>query len=233
MVKGVIDMMMVVVLPVMMQYVLTGQETHEWLGTAMAVLFILHHILNHSWLGSLFRGTYTPARIYIMAINILLFLNMFLLAGSGIIMSGISGYAFEFLHLDGDMELLKRLHRFGAYWGFLLMSIHLGQHWNYVIGMSRKILPMKARAKNLLWLFRGLILLTAVYGLIAFFRQNMVGYLFLQTAAIYFDDGKAQITYIWDCAAMIELFAVIGYYAKKALMPGRSEKHDRNGGKAT
>lgn len=229
--KGIIDIVMVMLLPVMMQYTLTGQETHEWLGIVMTALFILHHVLNYSWPGSLFRGKYTPVRSYITAINILLFLDMLLLAGSGIIMSGISGYAFEFLHLDGDMELMKRFHRFGAYWGFLLMSVHLGQHWNYVNGMVKKVLPMKVRPERLVWLVRGLIILTVIYGLIAFFRQNMAGYLFLKTAAVYFDEGKAQIIYLWDCVAMIGLFAVIGYRIRKVLIPGRSEKHDRNGGK--
>lgn len=216
-IKTITDMTMIALLPVLMLFVLTEQETHEWLGTAMTALFILHNILNHSWIRGLFRGNYTPARIFLNMINILLFLDMILQAGSGIMMSGISGYVFEFLHLDGDMELLKQLHRFGAYWGFILMSIHLGQHWNYMIGMGKKLFPAKKQTKKPIRISRGLTAIISVYGLAAFVRQNMIGYLFLKTAAIYFDDGKAQISYLWDCIAIIVLFAALGYYVQKAL----------------
>ena len=45
-VKHGIDAVMLLLLPLLMAEVLTGQELHEWMGTAMAVLFLAHHILN-------------------------------------------------------------------------------------------------------------------------------------------------------------------------------------------
>lgn len=222
MIKINIDFIMVILLPVLMLYMLTGQETHERLGTAMAALFVIHNVLNRTWFKNLFRGKYTLARSFLNITNCLLFLDMVLLAGSGIFMSGISGYVFAPLQLDGDMELLKRFHRFGAYWGFILMSVHLGQHWHYMMGMGRKFVQAKTPSVKPIWFTRGLAVTGAVYGMIAFTRQNMIGYLFQKTAAIYFDDGKADISYLWDCAAMIMLFAVIGYYVQKVLTKRRA-----------
>ena len=49
------DLAMPVLLLLLMTYDLIGQAAHEWLGIAMFLLFILHHVLNRSWLKSVFR----------------------------------------------------------------------------------------------------------------------------------------------------------------------------------
>lgn len=36
------------------------------------------------------------------------------------------------------MALARRFHILGSYWGFLLMNVHLGLHWNMVIRMAQK-----------------------------------------------------------------------------------------------
>ena len=59
-IKRIIDAAMLLLLPVLMAEILTGQWLHEWLGTGMVVLFILHHILNFGWMRNLFKGTYSP-----------------------------------------------------------------------------------------------------------------------------------------------------------------------------
>lgn len=51
-----VDIAMIVLLPLLMAYSLIGETIHEVIGTVIFVLFILHHILNRKWYGSLFRG---------------------------------------------------------------------------------------------------------------------------------------------------------------------------------
>ncbi|MEK3669684.1 hypothetical protein [Paenibacillus sp. FSL R10-2771] len=46
MIKIVIDLVMSVLLPVLMAFILTGQKAHEWIGSAMFVMFITHNLLN-------------------------------------------------------------------------------------------------------------------------------------------------------------------------------------------
>ena len=46
MVKMGIDLAMTVLLLCQMSYLLIGETAHEWMGTAMFVLFLLHHALN-------------------------------------------------------------------------------------------------------------------------------------------------------------------------------------------
>ena len=58
-----VDLLMTVCLLGLMSFMLTGQQYHEWIGAAALVLFILHHILNLSWIRQSGRGRYTPYRV--------------------------------------------------------------------------------------------------------------------------------------------------------------------------
>lgn len=70
--RWIVDAAMVLLLPVLMAYSLVGEALHEVVGTLMLVLFLLHHWLNRAWLKGLFRGRYTPRRVFQTAINLLL-----------------------------------------------------------------------------------------------------------------------------------------------------------------
>lgn len=56
-----IDIGMTVLLLSLMAYELIGSSLHEWIGLAMFVLFVCHHLLNRNrgWYKNLFRGSYT------------------------------------------------------------------------------------------------------------------------------------------------------------------------------
>ena len=44
-----IDIGMTVLLLLLMAYELIGSSLHEWIGLAMFVLFVCHHLLNRGW----------------------------------------------------------------------------------------------------------------------------------------------------------------------------------------
>lgn len=52
------DLAMTVSLLLLMTFEMIGEAAHEWIGTAMFVLFILHHILNRHWSRNLIKGKY-------------------------------------------------------------------------------------------------------------------------------------------------------------------------------
>ena len=58
-IKIIVDVIMTVLFIVCMGYHLTENKTHEWLGTVLFALFILHHILNFGWYKSIFKGKYS------------------------------------------------------------------------------------------------------------------------------------------------------------------------------
>lgn len=52
-VKILIDIGMTICLLLLMPYSLLSETAHEWIGMAMIMLFIAHHMLNHKWLLSM------------------------------------------------------------------------------------------------------------------------------------------------------------------------------------
>ena len=72
--KIVLDVAMTLALLFLMGYPWWGDVAHEWAGAGMFALFIAHHILNAGWWRSLTRGRYTPARVFQLVIDLLVFL---------------------------------------------------------------------------------------------------------------------------------------------------------------
>lgn len=70
--KIIIDVLLTIALLFLMGYQFWGDEAHEWAGAAMFVLFIVHHILNRSWHKNLFRGSYSPSRIFLLVVDLFL-----------------------------------------------------------------------------------------------------------------------------------------------------------------
>ena len=115
-----VDLLMLILLPLLMAYSLIGEAAHEWLGMAMLVLFVAHHILNRQWIRNLFRGKYTPARIFGTILNFLLAVTMIAMPVSGIIMGN---HAVPWLHLSSGTALAREVHLPAAYWGYLLLGL--------------------------------------------------------------------------------------------------------------
>ncbi len=112
------------------------------IGTAMFLLLVLHHLLNRSWIRNLFRGRYSPFRaVQTLLVGLILPL-MVLQTLSGVL---LSRHLFTFLPGLGGAFAARSLHMLGAYWGLVLMSLHLGLHWSVVLAPFRKAFPGKAR----------------------------------------------------------------------------------------
>lgn len=50
------DSGMTLALLLLMSYQLVGEKAHEWIGMAMFLLVIGHHVLNRRWMGNITRG---------------------------------------------------------------------------------------------------------------------------------------------------------------------------------
>ena len=150
-IKMGIDLLMTALLLCLMAYQVTGQKLHEWFGTGMLVLFLLHNILNIRWYGSLFKGKYTLLRAMQTLINISVLISMLCLGFSGIV---LSRHIFAGLPIQGPMATARTMHLAASYWGFVLMSIHLGFHWSMVLGLFRRLWSRKKTPATFVWLMR-------------------------------------------------------------------------------
>ena len=223
----VIDLCMALLLPLLMAYSLIGETVHEWLGTAMLLLFVAHHILNYRWFRTLFKGRYKPVRILNTAVNLLLLIDILFQGVSGII---LSRQVFSFLNIQHGASSAQVIHLLGAYWGFVLMSVHIGLHWSVMLGHMKK--SMKKSLKESKWLKLSARILCAgisAYGIYAFIMRQIGDYMLLKTQFVFFDFDEPIILFLLDYVAMIVLFAAIGYYLSKLLAKiGVNEK--KNGG---
>lgn len=207
-----VDMVMTVILLVLMAYHLTGQHLHEWLGAGMFVLFAVHNILNYRWYTALFKGRYTVYRALQTIVNLLVLLFMVGQLISGVI---LSQYAFDFLPISGHANFGRTLHLLGAYWGFALMSLHLGLHWNMILSMVRKITKISKPSKAASTAARIAAAAIALYGAHAFYRYGLLSYMLLENLFVFFDYEQSALSFFTDYLAMMGLWIFIAHYAGK------------------
>ncbi len=218
--KLAVDIAMTVALLLLMAYELVGQAAHEWIGIGMFVLFILHHILNGSWSGNILKGRYHPVRILQTGIVFLVLCAMIGSMISGII---LSRHALAFLPIKGGRSLARNLHMVSAYWGFVLMSVHLGFHWSMIMGMARKLFPKPSAVRK--WTGRILALVIAGYGIYAFVKRDIGDYMILRSHFVFFDYDEPLIFFYLDYIAVMGLFVFMGNYVCAGLRSiGRRKK---------
>lgn len=213
-IKLAVDVLMTPALFFLMGYHFWGEILHEWVGAGIFLLFIAHHILNGHWYKTLFKGKCNILRILTFCIDFLLLVSVLAQMYSGIVMSR---YVFDFLPFGGGMSLARRLHILGAYWGFLLMSLHLGLHWNMILGMSRRVAGIKSKARS-----RGMIAFAvgsviAGYGVWALIRRDFLTYLFLKSEFVFLDYSEPKILFYMDYLALMGLCIFIAHYGAKLI----------------
>ena len=207
-VQIIIDLIMTAMLPFLMAYNMIGDAEHEWIGLAIFALFILHHILNFRFTASAAKGKYTPARILLTVTDILLFIDMLCLMVSSVI---LSRHVFAFLGINSGASIARTLHLLGSYWGFVLMSIHLGLHCGQLSGMLRKAFGITKQARPRTAALCISVLLVSAYGLYEFFARKLPNYMFLKTQFVFFDYSEPLVCVLASYVAILVLFAAVGY----------------------
>lgn len=221
-VKMLIDCMMTLLLLLLMAKQLTGDTAHEWLGAGMFVLWLAHHLVNLNWHRGLVKGNYSLFRRIQLAVNLLLFLAMIGTMASGIV---LSREVFAFLPISGGLSWARPLHVLSAFWGFVLMVVHLGMHWTVILGLVRKKTgPVKKKTVRLLLSLAGGGV--AVYGLYALLKNQIFSYLFLASSFVFFDFERPVLLFFTEYLAIMGLFIFLSHYGLKLLRKLMPAKHN-------
>lgn len=219
-----VDIAMTALLLFQMGYHLWGDQSHEWIGGVLFLLFVVHQLLNRNWYKSLFKGRYTPLRVFRLAVDLLVIAAMAVQMYSGVV---LSRYLFRFLPIHGGMARARRLHILGAYWGYLLIGLHLGLHWGAMLGTLKKRLPASGNLPSLLPRIAGL--LTAAYGLFVLLKRNLADNLFLRTEFVFQDFGESKLLFYLDYLALMGLCIFLAHYFLRLLRRLQTPKEDRPG----
>lgn len=206
--KIIIDLAMTVMLPLLMAYNMVGDAAHEWIGVAIFVLFILHHILNFRFTAAVSKGKYTPARILLTVTEVFLFLDMLCMMISSVL---LSRHAFSFLGINIGASAARTMHLLGAYWGFVIMSLHIGMHAGAIIGAIKQAAHISEAPKGAVAAFRILIGIVSAYGIYAFITRGLGDYMLLKSQFVFFYSGEPLILFLSDYLTIMVLFSVIGY----------------------
>ena len=206
-VKIFIDIGMTICLLLLMPYSLISETAHEWIGMVMLVLFISHHILNRKWLLSIGKGKYNAFRVIQTVLVIIMFVLMIGAMVSGIL---LSNHIFKGLEISGSYMTARQIHMFCAYWGLVVMSFHLGLHWNIVVVMAGRLWENPSAIRK--WVARAVAIVISGYGLYAFYRRQIGDYLLMRMHFVFYDYEEGVFPFLIDYLAVMVGITLIGYY---------------------
>ncbi|SEF60998.1 DUF4405 domain-containing protein [Lachnospira multipara] len=211
-VKILVDIGMTIILMLLMAYELVGRQAHEWLGMAMFALFILHHALNRKWSKNIFKGKYTLFRLFQTMLVIMILITML-----GSMISGImlSEYAFSFVKPGGGYEMFRNIHMLSAYWGFVLMSIHIGTNVGVMTAMIKKTKTYNLKFGRVIFVL--VPILISCYGIYAFYKRLIWQYMFLISHFVFFDYNEPLVLFMADYLSVMVLFTTFGHYISRGL----------------
>lgn len=213
-IKIFVDICMSALFLLLISYHLLDDAPHEWIGAAVFLLFSAHNILNYRWYKNLFKGKYTAVRLMQTETNLLLWVTML-----GCIVSSlcISGHVFAFLDLDAA-RMGRSLHLVATVWAFILVSIHLGLHWQMFIGMSKKVFKVQGNAAVIFrWTARVIVLAISASALYIFITRKMWEEMFFLTEFKWFDYEKTLLVYLLENVCLMTMFGAVGHYSKKLI----------------
>lgn len=172
---------MIIVFPILMIGQVIGQEQHELLGLFMILLFTLHDLFNWKWYKTMLKGKYTKMRTINLVINLFLLMSIVLLMLSGISMSQLFS-----VHVGLDISVARLIHLSISHWGFLIVSIHIGLHFNI---LKANVYKWKIIKYSQQWnlLFKTIVLCISFYGMYCFIAMKIINYLFLKSQFVFYD----------------------------------------------
>ena len=213
--KICVDIMMTAALYACMAYMLVGEEAHEWIGSGLALLFVLHNALNRKWYAALLTGRYTPLRAFQTAVNLLCLASMAAAAVSG---AAMSRYLYDIPFLNGGASLARTVHMLSAYWGYCFISLHLGLHWSMMLGMMKNAAAPQRAPRWITPLLRTAGAAAALLGVHALMRHSLLDYMFLRNQFVFFDTERPLCLFFLDYASIMALWAWLAHYARLVLI---------------
>lgn len=171
--KYFVDLLMVALFVLLMSNQYTGQFAHEWIGSEMLIVVLMHHWLNRTWYKALSKGKYNTIRIIQTIIDFVLLLLIISMMVSGIL---LSRYVFVWFQPETGMNNFRLIHLAGSHWIVILMAVHLGLHLSTFL---KRIDRNGNQAIRVIIRFCSII--SIIFGLLSVIHLNFVDYMFLQT----------------------------------------------------
>jgi len=199
---------------------LARETAHIYIGMAIIVLFTVHIFINRHWFKTMFKGKYTPRRIVMTVVNVLLALAAITLMITGILEARWKAFLLQF-----EREItLRQIHTTAAYWFWPLIGVHLGLHW----GMFTKFI---GKNNFIVITMRIFACLFAAFGVWSFFDRDMFSKLFLGFSFDYWPQERPVVLFFAETLSVMGIFVFATYYFLKLFSWLKNKKiKNTNGG---
>ncbi|MGM7723091.1 DUF4405 domain-containing protein [Metabacillus sp. Hm71] len=221
--KLVNDLIMTVLMLIAMAYYITGTMIHEVVGVVVLVLFIVHNFLNRRWYKAILKGKHNFRRILQIGLNLLFLVAMVMMMICGIL---ISSDLFPFIPVNNDM-IFRQIHVQTAYWGFIIMAIHIGLSWGMMINSVRRMTGITGTSRIRTIALRLLAVLIVAYGVHSSFEGEMGSKLFIYNPFGWFNDDSA-IRFLIDHLSIMGIYIAGTHYALKFIQKQEKRAVQKN-----
>jgi hypothetical protein len=204
------DLVMTILMIVAMAYYITGNMVHEVVGVVVFSLFIIHNFLNRRWYKAILKGKYHIRRVIQIVINLLFLVTMALMIISAVL---ISSDLFPFIPINNDM-LLRQIHVQTAYWGLIIVSVHIGLSWGMVISSVKRMTGITGSSRIRTITLRIRAVLIVAYGVHSSFKGDMGSKLFIYNPFGWFSDDSS-IRFLIDHLSIMGIYICGTHYALK------------------
>ena len=194
---------------VALAYYWLENTAHEWIGTGIFVLVIVHNIFNRRWWGGVTKTRREARGLFDVALTLSLLAVMLALLLSSLM---ISRTVFSFLQLDGGFTA-RQVHTFAAHWVLIFVSIHLGLRWQRVMHTVRSAFDLAEESTAHTVAFRVVAGAIAAYGLQSSFAMGVGSKLAFQMNLEWWDFETSAPGFFLHWISIVGLYVFLTHYA--------------------
>lgn len=200
--KIIIDSIMLVLMLLVFSKAFLAAIYHEIIGVILLILFIIHLILNITYIKSIFKGNFKAKGIIMLFINIIFFITFL----ASIILGVLSSQELlKFLNVGSFVA--SKLHKIISYICIVVLGIHLGVNFNFMFGKIEKIIK-----NNIIKYFISVLIIA--YGIYSFIRLKLF-YHIIGTYQFGVVEGNIYINVIRYFFVIMMFTIIMNYLYKK------------------
>jgi hypothetical protein len=207
-----------------MAYYITGNTIHELVGVVVLILFIVHNFLNRRWFKLILKGKQNLRRILQITINLFFLVTMAMMMISAVL---ISSDLFPYNPIKNDMTL-RQLHVQTAYWGFIIMSVHIGFSWGMIVNSVRRMMGITGTSRIRTIGLRVLAVLIVAYGVHASFEREMGSKLMIYNPFGSWSNDHSTIKFLIDYLSIMGIYVCGTHYALKFIQKQETRAEQTN-----
>ncbi|MGL4774568.1 MAG: DUF4405 domain-containing protein [Clostridium sp.] len=190
-IKIVLDILMAIVFVLLFNKMAVVPMTfHEFAGLFIGVVFITHITLNFKWVKQVTLKLFDSkvnARIKLgYIINVLLLICFVLIIISGALISKVVLPNFR---INSSLSF-KAIHMSMSYIALMIVGIHIGLHWNWIVNVFKKIFGILEKNNSIGVIAKVVVMLLFIYGAYNIYSVNYMSKVSLITTS--FSGGQTE-----------------------------------------